>query len=99
MVNVTLIARDDGKEGYGNGLTLIQVLPDTVLLQKDDTFTILNPGKHEIHTTSDYAWLEETTPTNGDIELGPAQGSPKQEFKYTIHVKDIGELDPRVRMK
>jgi hypothetical protein len=99
MENVVLIARDDGKKGDGTGLTHIQVHPDTVELEKDDYFTILNPGKHEIHTTSDKDWLKETTPTNGNIKLGPAHGDSDKEFKYTIHVKDIGELDPRVRMR
>ena len=99
-VSAILIAHDDGKNGSGAGISFIQVHPDTVNIKTGCDFTLSNPGAHEIHTTSTASWLNRPTPTTGNITMGPA---PDVEdgliFKYTVHVKDLGELDPRARIK
>jgi hypothetical protein len=99
---VTLIAHDDGKgkgENDGEGITVIQIHPDTVRVVIGCSFTLLNPGNHVISTTSTHAWLKKPTPTTGDISMGPAEGKKGDVLKYTIHVDGIGQLDPRARLK
>ena len=93
-----LNARDGGKVGTGNRPSFINMSRDTVPVAVGCSFVLLNPDGHEIHTTSTEAWL--TWPaTTGDITMGPAQGNSGDVFKYTIHIKDIGQLDPRGRIR
>ena len=96
--HVTLKARDDGKSGNGGGTSFIQVRPDTKKIKKGCPLVVKNPNGHEIHSTSAEGWLNKTTPTKGDITMGNAVGTAGDIFKYTIHVKGIGMLDPRARV-
>ena len=97
--SVTLTAKDDGKSGKGGGTSFVQVHPDTRKVKKGCPLVVKNPNRHEIHSTStEAAWLNKTTPTNGNITMGNAEGNDGDTFKYTIHVKDIGTLDPRARV-
>jgi hypothetical protein len=98
-VEARLIARDHGKIGNGRRSSFINVNPDTVELEMNCPFVLKNPGGHEIHTTSTTAWLNRSTPTTGDITMGNAKGKSGDVFKYTVHVKDIGQLDPRGRLR
>jgi hypothetical protein len=96
--HVTLKAKDDGKAGSGGGTSYIQVRPDTKNVKKGCPLVVRNPNGHLIHTTSTEAWLNQTTPTKGEITMGNAEGNNGDVFKYTIHVDKIGKLDPRARV-
>ena len=102
-VSAILIAHDDGKNSSkisGAGISYIQVHPDTVNVDPGCYFTLYNPGKHEIYTTSTEDWMNRPTPTTGNITMGPAPDvKDGLIFKYTVHVKDLGDLDPRARIK
>lgn len=97
-VSATVTAKDDGKSGNGRGATFIRVNPDTVKIRANCNFVLNNPGGHEISTTSATPWLNHPTPTKERLTLGPAVGAEGAELKYTVHVKDIGSLDPRARV-
>ncbi len=98
-VTTTLTARDSVVHGGDErGPTFIRVKPDTVRVKVGCNFVIKNPRGRSIHTTSSETWLA-STDTNGDITLGPAAYANGEDvIKYTIHVKDVGTLDPRARV-
>ena len=76
----------------------INITKDTVDVEDGCPFVIKNPQNHEISTTSGEGWLWHI-PTNDDITLTPPLGTPEGvEYKYTIIVTDLGELDPRARV-
>jgi hypothetical protein len=99
FVSTTVTARDHGKVGNGSRSSFVKISQDTVDVLVDCSFVLLNPGRHEIHTTSAEPWLNHPPTTAFHITLGPAQGVPGTVHKYTIHVKDIGRLDPRGRLR
>jgi hypothetical protein len=98
-VSTTLTAKDSVVHGNDErGPTFIRVKPDTVKVKKGCNFVINNPRGRSIHTTSTETWLK-SNETNGDITLGPAASTNGEDvFKYTIHVKGVGRLDPRARV-
>ena len=98
-VSATLTAKDAVVHGNDErGPTFIRVKPDTVEVKKGCNFVISNPRGRSIHTTSTETWLK-SNETNGDITLGPAAiANGENVFKYTIHVKGVGRLDPRARV-
>ena len=98
-VSTTLTAKDSVVHGNDErGPTFIRVKPDTVKVKKGCPFVINNPRGRSIHTTSTESWLK-SNETNGDITLGPAAiANGENVFKYTIHVKGVGRLDPRARV-
>ena len=102
----TLQAKNDNPDGkgQGGGFTRIRINPDTVEVELGCFFEIKNPRGVTFNTTSAISWLE-GGPTNGNLVLGPAvctvggcQGGDPA-FKYTIKVDDVGQLDPRVRVR
>jgi hypothetical protein len=93
-----LKGQDHGKVGDGTRPSFININPDTVTVSANCTFLIVNKTGTEVHTTSTEAWLTHP-PTAGNLIMGPAQGNSGDEFKYTVHVKDIGQLDPRGRLR
>jgi hypothetical protein len=97
--STTLTARDHGKDGNGSRSSFVKVSRDTVDVVVGCSFVLLNPGRHEVHTTSAESWLNHSATTDFNITLGPAEGNPGDVHKYTIHVTGIGRLDPRGRLK
>lgn len=95
-----LRAHDAGAGGVGRNPSYIIVDPDTRGVTKDCHSVLKNPMKKTIKTTSEHAWLDRQTWVNTEIEFGKAVGGKIGDiFEFKVHVKDIGVLDPRARMK
>ena len=106
MKSTTLQARNDnpGGQNPGDGFTRIRIKPDTVQVTPGCSFEIKNPRGVTFNTASTIPWLV-GGPTSENLVLGPAvctvgdcEGDDPA-FKYTIIVNDIGQLDPRVRVR
>ena len=93
----------DGR-GQGRGFTRIRISPDTVGVKEGCFFEIRNPRGVTFKTTSDITWLKSES-TSDKLVLGRAECTPGDcdeddpAFKYTIIVDDVGQLDPRVRVR
>ena len=104
MKFTTLQAKNDnpGGRGPGDGFTRIRIKPDTVEVMSGCSFEIRNRQGVTFNTTSTIPWLV-SEPTKGNLVLGPAVCTvgdcDDPALKYTIIVNDVGQLDPRVRVR
>lgn len=98
-VHWTLRAHDAGAGGVGRNPSYIVVDPDTRGVTIGCHSVLKNPGNKMIKTTSDHSWFDRPNWVNTDIKFGKPVGEIDDVFKFKVHVKDIGELDPRARMK
>jgi hypothetical protein len=103
-----LLALDDGKgenENSGQGKSYLEVVPDTVTVKQGCPFTLKNPGGHSVSTrgANKEQWLlkpASVTEITFDVPDNLVPDNVEWKiFKYTVDVENIGQLDPRARIK